>query len=64
MSLKVFSAFPGCAQPKISTWFSNQKGFKKKVRIKHEHLVLSKFDLKGARIKHEHFFMFARLKTL
>ena len=53
MSLKVFSAFPGRAQPKISTWFSKSQ---------------SKFDLKGykkkVRIEHEHFFMFARLKTL
>ena len=32
MSLKVFSAFPGRAQPKISTWFSESQ---------------SKFDLQG-----------------
>ena len=43
MSLKGFSAFPGRAQPKISTWFSKSqskfdlKGYKKKVAIKHEH---------------------------
>ena len=53
MSLKVFSAFPGRAQPKLSTWFSKSQ---------------SQFDFKGykkkVRIKHEHFFMFARLKTL
>ena len=53
MSLKVFSAFPGRAQPKISTWFNKSQ---------------SKFDLKGYKkmvgIKNDHFFMFPRLKTL
>ena len=53
MSLKVFSAFPGRAHPKISTWFSKSQ---------------SKFVLKGYKkkvlIKHEDFFMFGRLKTL
>ena len=39
MSLKVFSAFPGRAQPKISTWFSkpNQIWYK---RIKHEYFFM------------------------
>ena len=36
MLLKVFSAFPGRAQPKISTWFSKSQ---------------SKFDLKGYKKK-------------
>ena len=53
MSLKVFSAFPGRAQPKISTWFS-----------KPNQSLIKKVTKKKVRIKHEHFFMFARLKTL